>query len=253
MGLLQALTFPELRRAIAASCDRVMPDLQALMGAARLSRSTAALSALVRALPRVISCASFVGNYLLGPLVQDLQSMSAAASPARPLSAGRAHSLLAVTVAVALHPLGKETLRENGLSIVLNDLLHKMVAAWGREGASDADKAAYRVLCRLTLDGLRFLCDYKVSPGVHLPACAATVALSRIPIGICATLHNCSAGSTPLTGAAERGCCLVCKLTVRTGHDGAIQATGAAPAVRHAAKEAPRTGRLRSPRVPAIP
>lgn len=158
---MQALTFPDLRRAVAASCDGVMTDLQALVGAARLSRSTAALAALVRALPRIISCASFIGNYLLGPLVQDLQAVAAAAAPARPLAAGRAHALLAVTVAVALHPLGKETLRENGLSIVLNDLLHKMVAAWGRDGASDADKAAYRVLCRLTLDALRFLCDYK--------------------------------------------------------------------------------------------
>lgn len=161
---MQALTFPELRRAVAASCDGVMTDLQALIGAARLSRSTAALAALVRALPRVISCASFIGNFLLGPLVQDLQAACAAAAGTRPLAAGRTHSLLAVTVALALHPLGKETLRENGLSIVLNDLLHKMVAAWGRDGASDGDKASYRVLCRLTLDAMRFLCDYKVPP-----------------------------------------------------------------------------------------
>ena len=184
LALLQALTFPELRRAVATSCDRVMPDLQALIGAARLSRSTAALAALVRALPRIISCASFIGNYLLGPLVQDLQAVSAAASPTRPLPAGRTHSLLAVTVSVALHPLGKETLRENGLSIVLNDLLHKMVAAWCRNGASDTAKAVYRVLCRLTLDALRFLCDYEVrsQPSTPAwPACVDEPCMSRRP------------------------------------------------------------------------
>lgn len=159
---LQALTFPELRAAVAASCDAAMVDLQALVAAACRSRSTAALATLVRALPRLVSCASFIGNFLLGPLVQELQSVSAAASVSRPLPAGRTHSLLAVTVAVALHPIGKETLRENGMSIVLNDLLHKMVAAWGSSGVSDAEQAAYRVLCRLTLDALRFLCDFKV-------------------------------------------------------------------------------------------
>lgn len=245
---MQALTFPDLRRAVAASCDGVMTDLQALVGAARLSRSTAALAALVRALPRIISCASFIGNYLLGPLVQDLQAVAAAAAPARPLAAGRAHSLLAVTVAVALHPLGKETLRENGLSIVLNDLLHKMVAAWGRDGASDADKAAYRVLCRLTLDALRFLCDYKARlvPPLHAPVPAAfrheaSRPRSSLP-PFCRTWMGEGQG-VPVQRDRWEG----------AGDDGAFQAAGAAPAARHAAKEAPRAGHLWPPRVSALP
>jgi hypothetical protein len=76
----QILPFGALRKAIAASCEQLVREIQALIHTCCVSRCLVLQAAFVRCIPRLLSCSSSAGSWLPTPIIWDLRSLLAPAN-----------------------------------------------------------------------------------------------------------------------------------------------------------------------------
>jgi hypothetical protein len=164
--------FRGLRAAVAVSCQPFMHELQNLIASSMRSSCRQVLVDLVRCLAHGIGCSDALGHELLVPLFSGLQGLRTTLEhPVVSHGLGvvalpTLHSSLIVVLPLLKLPMAKAMLQEMGLGALLATLLHHVLALWNwvQDSGQKEQQRDCHTLCRMLVEGLRFLCDMSVRP-----------------------------------------------------------------------------------------